>query len=157
LVKARRALLFSACAAVARDQQALTPERPVQILDPSTQAEPPQPMPILIVKTNADLSSVDRPGLLRTASETVAAMLGKPEGYVMVILEPTPDMCFGGDSAPLAYLELKSLGLPEDRTPEFSAALCALLQQQLGIAPGRVYIEFASPARHLFGFDGKTF
>ena len=114
-------------------------------------------MPTLIIKTNADLSSVDRPALLRSASETLASMLGKPERYVMVIVEPTPDMCFGADNAPSAYLELKSLGLPENRTTDFSATLCSLLHERLGVPPGRVYIEFASPARHLFGFDGKTF
>jgi phenylpyruvate tautomerase len=114
-------------------------------------------MPTLIVKTNADLDGIDRPTLLRTASKTVAEMLGKPERYVMVILEQNPDMCFGGDSAPLAYLELKSLGLPEQRSTEFSARLCDLVQAHLGVAPGRVYIEFTSPPRHLFGFDGGTF
>ena len=114
-------------------------------------------MPTLIIKTNADLDSADRAALLRAASESVADMLGKPERYVMVLLEPTPDMCFGADTAPSAYLELKSLGLPEDRTADFSASLCRLMQQQLGVPPERIYIEFASPARHLFGFDGKTF
>jgi phenylpyruvate tautomerase len=114
-------------------------------------------MPTLIVKTNADLDGIDRPTLLKTASAAVAEMLGKPERYVMVILEQNPDMCFGGDSAPLAFLELKSLGLPEQQSAEFSATLCGLMQQQLGVAPDRVYIEFASPPRHLFGFDGGTF
>ncbi len=75
----------------------------------------------------------------------------------MVILEPTSAMCFGGDSSPVAFLELKSLGLPEDRTTELSAALCALLQTALSVPTDRVYIEFASPPRHLFGFDSRTF
>ena len=114
-------------------------------------------MPTLIVKTNADLDGIDRPTLLQTASAAVAEMLGKPERYVMVMLEQNPDMCFGGDSAPLAYLELKSLDLPEQKTTAFSARLCDLVQAHLGVAPGRVYIEFASPPRHLFGFDGGTF
>ncbi len=114
-------------------------------------------MPTLLVKTNADLGSIDRPTLLQTASKAVAEMLGEPERYVMVILEHNPDMCFGGDTAPLAYLELKSLGLPEQRSAEFSATLCNLIQTHLGVAPDRIYIEFASPPRHLFGFDGGTF
>lgn len=114
-------------------------------------------MPTLIVKTNADLASIDRPKLLQTTSQAVAEMLGKPERYVMVILEHNPDMCFGGDTAPLAFLELKSLGLPEQRSAEYSATLCDLVQTHLGVDPDRVYIEFASPPRHLFGFDGGTF
>lgn len=126
-------------------------------------------MPTLIIKTNADLAADDHPALLpnqlpsrlttllRAASATVAEMLGKPERYVMVLLEQNSAMCFGGDTAPLAYLELKSLDLPERRSAEFSATLCRFVQQHLGVAPERVYIEFASPPRHLFGFDGGTF
>ncbi|MCG6941581.1 MAG: hypothetical protein LJE69_10060 [Thiohalocapsa sp.] len=114
-------------------------------------------MPTLMIKTNADLADRPRDTLLRTASAAVAELLGKPEGYVMVLLEPVADMCFGGDAAPCAYLELKSLGLPEQRTTELSAALCDLVGRQLGVPKSRVYIEFASPPRHLFGFDGRTF
>jgi phenylpyruvate tautomerase PptA (4-oxalocrotonate tautomerase family) len=114
-------------------------------------------MPTLIIKTNADPSRHSQEALLTTASSTVAELLGKPEGYVMVLLEPVPAMCFGGDTAPCAYLELKSLGLPEPRTPELSAALCGLVEAHLGVPKSRVYIEFASPPRHLFGYDGRTF
>jgi phenylpyruvate tautomerase PptA (4-oxalocrotonate tautomerase family) len=114
-------------------------------------------MPTLIIKTNAPLESTATESLLKRASARVAKLLGKPERYVMVILEPTPAMCFGGDTSPLAFLELKSLGLPEDQTPTLSAALCELLDETLAIPSNRVYIEFASPPRHLFGFDGKTF
>jgi len=114
-------------------------------------------MPTLIIKTNADLAAVRREDLLRAASGAVADLLGKPERYVMVLLEPLPDLCFGGDTAPAAYLELKSLGLPEQRTPELSAALCGFIEAHLGVPQGRIYIEFASPPRHLFGFDGGTF
>jgi len=114
-------------------------------------------MPTLIIKTNADLARVDHDALLKTVSLAVAEMLAKPERYVMILLEPNPYTCFGGDRSPLAYLELKSLGLPEERTREFSATLCGLMQQHLGVPPERIYIEFASPERHLFGFSASTF
>ncbi|MCF7990390.1 MAG: hypothetical protein K9M02_08095 [Thiohalocapsa sp.] len=112
-------------------------------------------MPTLIIKTNAPLDNAD--GLLVAASRTVADLLGKPERYVMVLLEPVPALCFAGQSTPAAYLELKSLGLPEERTAELSATLCGLMAEQLGVPADRIYIEFASPARHLFGFNGATF
>lgn len=114
-------------------------------------------MPTLIVRTNAPHDPARRPVLLEAASALVAELLGKPERYVMVLFEPVADMCFGGNTAPAAYLELKSLGLPEQRTAELSAALCRLLDEQLKVPADRVYIEFASPPRHLFGFDGGTF
>jgi phenylpyruvate tautomerase PptA (4-oxalocrotonate tautomerase family) len=114
-------------------------------------------MPTLIIKTNAMIAPDERPPLLKAASALVAEMLGKPERYVMVILEPPPEMCFGGDTAPLAYLELKSLGLPEDLCKDFSATLCRFVAERLNVPQDRVYIEFASPARHMFGYNGGTF
>lgn len=114
-------------------------------------------MPTLKIHTNATLDDHAWDKLLSAASQQVADLLGKPERYVMVIAEPSAKMCFAGSQAPLAYLELKSLGLPESRTPELSAALCALLDEHLGVPAERVYIEFSAPPRHLFGFNGGTF
>lgn len=114
-------------------------------------------MPTLIVKTNGALDGAARETFLREASATVAQMLSKPESYVMVLLETGQSMLFGASDAPLAYVELKSLGLDEGQTAGYSAKLSALLEQHLGVAPQRVYIEFASPARHLFGYNGATF
>ncbi len=113
-------------------------------------------MPLLSIKTNQP-APANQDQALREISAAVAKMLGKPERYVMVSLDPGRPMLFAGDGAPLAYLELKSIGLPEDRTRDFSAALCGLMQAQLGIAPERVYIEFSGAARHLWGWDGATF
>jgi len=56
-------------------------------------------MPTLRILTNAQVLPEDRPTLLAQASRTVAEMLGKPESYVMVILEDGRDMLFAGTSA----------------------------------------------------------
>ncbi len=114
-------------------------------------------MPTLIIRTNVEAPADLRWKMIQDASATVADILAKPEASVMVILEHNPAMLFAGNDAPLAYLELKSLGLPEDRTAELSAALCDFVQTCFGVPPGRVYIEFASPPRHLFGWNGGTF
>ena len=112
-------------------------------------------MPLLKIQTNQQ--NADHAALLRDASATVAEMLGKPERYVMVSLEHNPHMVFAGDDAPLAYLELKSIALPGDRSRELSATLAGLMQRQLGVPPERVYIEFADATRHLWGWNGTTF
>jgi phenylpyruvate tautomerase PptA (4-oxalocrotonate tautomerase family) len=114
-------------------------------------------MPTLIIKTNAEIPTDRRKVVLEAVSAAVAEQLGKPESYVMVVLETDRDLLFGADDSPAAYLELKSLGLPEDRTAALSEGLCALLDRHFGIPPRRVYIEFASPPRHLFGWNGGTF
>ena len=114
-------------------------------------------MPLLHITTNQAVDSSRTGDLIRLASSTVAEMLGKPERYVMVRLEHSQDMLFAGSDSPLAYLELKSIGLPGDRTVEFSHALCELIGQQLEIPTDRIYIEFSDAARHLWGWNGKTF
>ncbi len=114
-------------------------------------------MPTLIVQTNVIVPPARRKPILEAFSSRLSELLGKPERYVMVILQTNEDMIFGADDGPMAYLELKSLGLPEGQTPHLSKALCALMEQQLNLPAHRVYIEFSSPPRHLFGWNGSTF
>lgn len=114
-------------------------------------------MPVLKIQTNAEVSQTDRTTLLTEASSTLASTLGKPERYIMVMLESNGDMLFSGDDSPLAYLEIKSIGLPTERTAEFSEVLCGLLSEHLKIPADRVYIEFADAQRHMWGWNGGTF
>ena len=114
-------------------------------------------MPYLLINTNRDLNKDTESALLGKCSRAVAEMLGKPERFVMTSIESGITMTLGGDAAPCAYVELKSLGLPEERSAEFSQSLCTLLGETLDIPAERIYIEFSSPARHLWGWNGATF
>jgi phenylpyruvate tautomerase PptA (4-oxalocrotonate tautomerase family) len=114
-------------------------------------------MPYLMIKTNQCLDEARLARLLKEASRTAAAALGKPESYVMVAVETNTPMLFGGSDAPLAYLELKSLGLPESRTADLSAALTETISAELNVEKDRIYIEFADAARHMWGWKGGTF
>lgn len=112
-------------------------------------------MPVLQITTNRPID--DSSALAGKASATVSEMLGKPEQYVMINMAHNPCMMFAGSDAPLAYLELKSIGLPEEWTSDLSQKLCELLNAELGIAIERIYIEFADSQRHMFGWNGRTF
>ncbi|TLS69131.1 hypothetical protein FE236_12240 [Mariprofundus erugo] len=112
-------------------------------------------MPYLHVHTNIEVA--DSAGLLRVLSAEAAAALGKPERYVMVEISDAKPMLFAGSDAPLAFVELKSLGLTSDRTAALSQRLCALLSRETGLDPARIYIEFAAPEAAMFGWDGGTF
>lgn len=114
-------------------------------------------MPYLMVQTNVELDNERRDQLITAASEKVAALLGKPERYVMIAVESGVPMSFAGEQAPCVYLELKSIGLPDEQTTTLSSSLAALMEHFLGISQDRVYIEFANAERHMWGFDGKTF
>ncbi len=112
-------------------------------------------MPVLNIQTNAELQ--DAPALIKQLSAEVASMLGKPESYVMITVTHNPNMLFAGSDDPLAYIELKSIGLPENRCSDFSSQLCSSISESLNIQPNRIYIEFTNAERHLFGWDGRTF
>lgn len=114
-------------------------------------------MPLLKIQTNIETPDDLHNSLLKLTSSTTASILGKPEAYVMVTLEQNPNMLFAGSAAPLAYLELKSIGLPEAETKTLSHTLCQLISDQLGIQADRIYIEFANAERHMWGWDGDTF
>lgn len=112
-------------------------------------------MPLLRIATNSQID--DKAALLPKASAKVAQLLGKPERYVMVEIQDQMAMIFDGKTDPLAYLELKSIGLPEDKTGELSAGLCELISGELGINADRIYIEFADAQRHMWGWNQGTF
>lgn len=75
----------------------------------------------------------------------------------MVTLVPNTLMMFAANDAPAAYLEMKSIGLPEDSTAELSVSLCRLISKSLNIDPGRIYIEFINAERHLWVWSSSTF
>ena len=114
-------------------------------------------MPFLKIQTNTELPETAARELAARASALVAAQLGKPERYVMVSVETNAAMQFAGSTDPLAYLELKSIGLPENITGDASRALCELVSSTTGIDPERIYIEFADAARKMWGWNSSTF
>jgi phenylpyruvate tautomerase PptA (4-oxalocrotonate tautomerase family) len=114
-------------------------------------------MPFLRIQTNQPMADADARSLAGRSSALVAELLGKPERYVMTSVETNPAMQFAGEDTPLAYLELKSIGLPESVTADASKALCELITSATGIAPDRIYIEFSDAPRKMWGWNGGTF
>ena len=114
-------------------------------------------MPYLKIQTNIPISKIAEPNVLKHASALVAKELGKPEEYVMIALQPNTPMMFAGTDDPVAFLELKSIGLPAQETKRLSQALCGLIHEHLGIRPERVYVKFIDVRRGMWGWKGDTF
>lgn len=112
-------------------------------------------MPLLEITTNATVE--DEQAFAEQASGFVAELLGKPESYVMIRLQTEQTLLFAGSDEAAALVTLKSLGLPEDSTAEFSSSICDFIQSVTGISSARIYIEFSAPQRHMWGWDKKTF
>jgi phenylpyruvate tautomerase len=112
-------------------------------------------MPLLELTTNTKID--DHQHIAQQASQLTAQLLGKPESYVMVKILPEQDLIFAGTDDPAAHVKLKSLGLPENNTAEFSSKICAFISENLNISSARIYIEFSNPERHMWGWDKRTF
>lgn len=112
-------------------------------------------MPLLEIITN---TVVDNEQVIATrASKLATEILNKPEAYVMVRIQTAQSLLFAGSSEPAALVKLKSLGLPEKNTPEFSSSICDFISSEFDIKSTRVYIEFSNPERHMWGWDKRTF
>ncbi|MDA3865432.1 MAG: phenylpyruvate tautomerase MIF-related protein [Salinivirgaceae bacterium] len=112
-------------------------------------------MPFFKVTTNQKLSKQNKNWLLNAMHKLVAEELGKPDKYIMTAISCDVDMRFGDAQDETAFVEFKSIGLPD--TKQLSAAICKLLEQEIAIPPHRVYIEFTDEPRNMFGYNGTTF
>ncbi|MDH5518370.1 MAG: phenylpyruvate tautomerase MIF-related protein [Gammaproteobacteria bacterium] len=111
-------------------------------------------MPVLTINSNI---KIDDDSVLTELSQLCAKMLCKPENYVMVQINDQQKLIFAGSNDPAASCSLTSLGLNDKHTAEYSQQLCQFMESKLGIPANRIYIEFKSPERRLFGWDKRTF
>ena len=122
----------------------------MEIADPAT-------MPLIHIHTSA-AAPADTGSLLAQVSRELASLLGKPERYVMTLLDTAVPMTFGGDSAPCAYIEVKSIGaLDGDRPRRITATLSDILKRHLSVAAERIYVGFEDVPGRLWGWNGDTF
>jgi len=112
-------------------------------------------MPYLEINTNTTIENCSE--IAEQASKLAADILEKPESYVLVKISPEQTLLFAGSDDPAAHIKLKSLGLPEAKTADFSEKICSFMTAELNIDSARVYIEFTNPERHMWGWDNKTF
>lgn len=114
-------------------------------------------MPLIHIQTSAPTPDDPAP-LLQELSGTLATLLGKPERYVMTLLNAGMVMSFAGDVSPCAYVEVKSIGALEKEQPRrICGAICELLGRHLNLRAYRVYIGFEDVPARLWGWNGDTF
>ena len=103
-------------------------------------------MPLINVRTSVvhiDESEL----LLKELSSELSALTGKPEIYVMTLLETSVPMTFAGTTEPCCFVEIKSIG---SLAPEKMASIfCKLIERRTGIACDRIYIQFELSLIHI--------
>lgn len=114
-------------------------------------------MPLITLKTSVTLSDNQRTDLLAALSRVVAEGIGKSEQYVMVTID-TASLMMSGKPGDAAFVDVRSIGgLDRNVNGKLSQKICALLDETLGIAPNRVYINFANMDAANWGWNRNTF
>lgn len=114
-------------------------------------------MPLLKLETTVVLADDKKKTLLAALSKMVAGMIGKPEQYVMVIIQPAA-MLMSGQSGDAAFVDVRSIGgLGGDVNQQLSQKVGALLKESLGVPPDRVYLTFTDVPAANWGWNGATF
>jgi len=114
-------------------------------------------MPYLTIKTNCEYSDAQATDLLKQLSQMCCDILGKPEKFMAANIERCPNMIFGAESDPTAFVELRSIGIPEKTPRQLTASMSDLLMDQLLLRPDRIYFNFVDVERHLWGWNSETF
>jgi phenylpyruvate tautomerase len=111
-------------------------------------------MPYLSIQTNINVSEEQRSDLAAAASKIVATQLNKPEAYVMTSFMPVQQMTLGGDKAATAFLELRSIGVPDAKRNPLCVELTKLVTARCGIPADRIFIVLEDVPARLWGYNG---
>ena len=85
----------------------------------------------------------------------IADLTGKPENYVMTMIQSDSQMTFAGSNQPCCFIKLKSIGALKPSS--MSKSLCELIASKTNIKPNRIYIEFIDVQASNWGFNSTTF
>ena len=85
----------------------------------------------------------------------VADLTGKPENYVMTMMQKDKKMTFAGSDKPCCFITVKSIGSLSPT--KMSKHLCELISSKTNINMNRIYIEFIDVKASNWGFNGSTF
>ncbi|CAH9095044.1 unnamed protein product [Cuscuta epithymum] len=93
--------------------------------------------------TNVPVDAVVASDILKDATKAVGRIMGKPESYVVILLNGSVPIAFSGTEAPAAYGELMSIGgLGPSVNGKLSSTIAEILQKKLYIDGSRFYIKF---------------
>ena len=111
-------------------------------------------MPFIQINISSK-SVVEDDSLQKEASKMIATLTGKPENYVMTIIQTNNNMTFAGSHEPCCFIKLKSIGSLNPSS--MSKSLCKLIESKTNIKANRIYIEFSDIKASNWGFNNSTF
>tara|TARA_B100000459_G_scaffold54119_1_gene29222 strand:+ start:324 stop:665 length:342 start_codon:yes stop_codon:yes gene_type:complete len=112
-------------------------------------------MPFIQIHTSSKSVVENNDLLQKDISKMIADLTGKPENYVMTMIQGDSKMTFGGSDEPCCFIKVKSIGSLTPST--MSKSLCDLIASKTNINTNRIYIEFVDVNASNWGFNGSTF
>jgi phenylpyruvate tautomerase len=114
-------------------------------------------MPLLKLQLSVPVDEEKKRALLTALSKIVSETLGKPESYVMIIIEQGSILMSATEGA-AAFIDIRSIGAINNKTNTILAQkLCKYLKEQVHITPERVYLNFTDISAINWGWNGSTF
>lgn len=110
-------------------------------------------MPFIKTSTNVNIDSNKLEVLKEKIGKSISIM-GKPESYLMLEFESNLNMYFSGTNDPLAFIDVKVLGTPNN-TNRMTEELTNIISTELNIPPNRIYIAYKDYSE--WGFNGRNF
>ncbi|KAF9680076.1 hypothetical protein SADUNF_Sadunf06G0082500 [Salix dunnii] len=99
-------------------------------------------MPCLYISTNVNLDGIDKDPIFSEATKAVAAIIGRPQHLVMVILKGPVAISFNGNKEPAAYAEMVSMGgITKQVKRDLIATLGKILEAKLSIPRTRFFLK----------------
>ena len=114
-------------------------------------------MPYIKLTTTAKVDAAKAQALKAGFGKAIENFPGKTEQWLMVNIEDQQRMWFrGDDSENAAMVDVDLLGgVSKSASEKMTAALCDLLQKELGVSPTRVYVKYTGYAD--WGWNGTNF
>lgn len=101
-------------------------------------------MPCIQIKTSIEISKAKEEAVKKRFGEIISLIPGKSEKWLMLLFEDQQRMWFQGENQePIAFVKVQIFGGASRQIFEtFTAAVCGLLQEELGIDPHQVYVKY---------------
>ena len=115
-------------------------------------------MPLIKLQIATTVPEDKKKIVLAAASRIVADATGKPETYVMAMVEDDAVASLGGTVCPAVFADVRGIGgLDGSVNAAISKEICALLLAELQIEPDKVYLTFTDVAAQNWGWNSGTF
>ena len=115
-------------------------------------------MPLIMLKTTVEVPQAKKAMIVSAISKIVAQATGKPESYMMAILEKADTASMAGRIGPVALADVRAIGgLNKAVANAITKALCSLLKAELDVPQESVYVNFTEIDAAKWGWKGETF